>query len=50
MTGKESTIVEELNGAQGNAVDLQGYFHTNSEVVEKVMRPSTTLNSIIDNL
>lgn len=50
MTGKESAIVEELNGAQGNAVDLQGYFHTNSEVVEKVMRPSTTLNSIIDNL
>merc|ERR1711974_254222 len=37
MTSQEGQIIEELNNAQGNAVDLKGYFHTDSTVVEKVM-------------
>jgi isocitrate dehydrogenase len=50
MTNQEKKIVEELNGAQGVAVDLGGYFNPNKSIVEKVMRPSSTLNAIIDSL
>ncbi len=50
MTSKEGQIISELNGAQGSVVDLKGYFHTDDSTVEKVMRPSATLNSIIDSL
>ena len=50
MTSQEAKIIEELNNAQGDAVDLKGYFHTDSTIVEKVMRPSTTLNKIVDAL
>lgn len=50
MTSKESQIVTELNEAQGVRVDLGGYFHTDPSLVEKVMRPSPTLNEIINSL
>lgn len=43
----EAKIIEELNAAQGTAVDLDGYYFTDEEKVNKAMRPSTTLNSII---
>lgn len=50
MTQNEEKIVSELNGAQGVKVDLGGYFHTDPAKVEKVMRPSETLNGIINSL
>jgi isocitrate dehydrogenase len=50
MTAQEKTIVQELNGAQGVAVDLGGYFNPDKKIVEKVMRPSSTLNALIDSL
>ena len=37
----------ELEQAQGPAVDLGGYYQTDPVKVEKAMRPSSTLNSII---
>ena len=43
----EAQIVEELNGAQGVAVDIEGYYHVNETKVEQAMRPSKTLNEII---
>jgi len=43
----ETKIVEELNRAQGVALDLGGYFHPNEKKVEAAMRPSVTLNKII---
>ena len=43
----EDQIVEELNRAQGVAVDLKGYFNPDISIVEKTMRPSKTLNEII---
>ncbi len=46
----ESTITEELLAAQGEAVDLDGYFLPNPERVEAAMRPSTTFNAIIDSM
>ncbi|MCK4738487.1 MAG: NADP-dependent isocitrate dehydrogenase [Deltaproteobacteria bacterium] len=44
----EAKIVEELNKAQGSGVEMGGYFHPNSDLVAKAMRPSDTLNATID--
>ena len=44
----ESKIVEELNTAQGVSVDIDGYYAPAPAKTAKSMRPSTTLNSIID--
>jgi isocitrate dehydrogenase len=44
----EETIVEELLAAQGDAVDLGGYYVPDEEKARKVMRPSATFNAIID--
>jgi len=46
----ESKIVEELLAAQGKPVDLGGYYVPDPVKAEKVMRPSPTLNAIIDAL
>jgi isocitrate dehydrogenase len=43
----EETIIAELLTAQGEHAELEGYYHPNMDLVEKVMRPSTTLNSIL---
>ena len=45
---KRAEIVDELSHAQGKEVDLGGYFHLDPAKAEKAMRPSQTLNSIID--
>ena len=50
MNDNEEKIVAELCGAQGNAVDIGGYYLPNDEEASKAMRPSSTLNSIIDNI
>ncbi|MCB8887630.1 NADP-dependent isocitrate dehydrogenase [Vreelandella malpeensis] len=44
---KESVIIEELNGAQGKAVDIQGYFHPDAKLASQAMRPSKTLNEAL---
>ena len=46
----ESKITEELLAAQGEAVDLDGYFLPTPERVEAAMRPSPTFNAIIDSM
>jgi isocitrate dehydrogenase len=50
LADNEEKIVEELLAAQGAPVDLGGYYHPDSELAEKAMRPSATFNSIIDAL
>ena len=47
LAAAESTIVDELNGAQGPAMDIGGYFMPDDELASKAMRPSATLNQII---
>ncbi len=47
LSKNESKIVEELNGAQGPAVDIGGYYYPNPKLAEAAMRPSATLNAII---
>ena len=41
----EEQIVKELNAAQGQAVELGGYYHPDPEKVERATRPSATLNA-----
>jgi len=50
LAAQESAIVSELNGAQGQAVDLGGYYFPNPERMTKVMRPSGLLNAVIENI
>jgi isocitrate dehydrogenase len=44
----EAAILAELAAAQGPAADIGGYFRPSVELKAKVMRPSATLNAIID--
>jgi len=50
LRANEGVIVEELNGAQGKAVSIGGYYYPNDEKTSDVMRPSVTLNRIINEL
>jgi len=50
LKSSESIINEELVSAQGSAVDIEGYYSTNRAKTFEVMRPSQTLNNIIDNM
>lgn len=47
---KEGTINAELIGAQGKPVDMGGYYHPDATKTGAAMRPSATLNAIIDGL
>jgi isocitrate dehydrogenase len=47
LTANEATIVAELNGAQGQSVDLGGYFHPDCAKADAALRPSSTLNAIL---
>jgi len=44
----EAKINEELLGAQGKPVDMGGYYRPDTEKTTRAMRPSPTLNAIID--
>ncbi|WNL37970.1 NADP-dependent isocitrate dehydrogenase [Halomonas sp. PAMB 3232] len=47
LRDNESTIMDELNGAQGKPVELKGYFHPDRELASKAMRPSQTFNEAL---
>ncbi len=46
----EAKIVEELTAVQGRPVDIGGYYHPDPKLVAAAMRPSATLNAIIDSI
>ena len=46
----EAVILEELLQAQGDPVDLGGYFHPDPELCATALRPSATLNGIIEGI
>jgi isocitrate dehydrogenase len=48
LTENEARIVAELNGAQGTPQDIGGYYRPDPARTERAMRPSPTLNAIID--
>ena len=43
----EDTIVAELGEAQGEPVDIGGYYYPDSEKTTAVMRPSKTFNEAL---
>ncbi|NWN82918.1 MAG: NADP-dependent isocitrate dehydrogenase [Halomonas sp.] len=47
LKSNEATILEELNGVQGQPADIKGYFHADADVARSVMRPSKTLNDAL---
>ncbi|MBC8555983.1 MAG: NADP-dependent isocitrate dehydrogenase, partial [Candidatus Brocadiales bacterium] len=50
LAENESKIIQELIDVQGKPVDIGGYYHPDEKKVASVMRPSETLNSIINLL
>ena len=50
MSANENVIIDELNNEQGEAIDLDGYYKPSSELLNSIMRPSNTLNSIIESI
>jgi len=50
LRANEQKIVAELNECQGVKVDIGGYYKPVPTLCSKAMRPSTTLNTIIDGL
>ena len=50
LTANEAKILGELTAVQGKPQDIGGYYHSNFEKASKAMRPSATLNAIIDNI
>ncbi|MGH3674167.1 MAG: NADP-dependent isocitrate dehydrogenase [Mycobacterium sp.] len=49
LAEKEEAIVAELVEAQGNSVDIGGYYNPDREKTTAVMRPSKTLNELLQS-
>ncbi len=50
LAENETQIVDELNRVQGSPVDIGGYYFPDPRRTTAAMRPSQTLNTIIDGL
>ena len=50
LAANEAKIADELKAVQGQPVDIGGYFLPDEAKLDKVMRPSTTFNSVLAKL
>ncbi|MDR6178875.1 MULTISPECIES: NADP-dependent isocitrate dehydrogenase [unclassified Pseudomonas] len=50
LSADEAKVVAELNGVQGQAVDIGGYYHPDQAKTSQAMRPSATLNAALAQL
>lgn len=50
LEANEDRIIAELNSAQGSAVDVGGYYNPDDALASQAMRPSATLNGIVDGI
>ncbi len=50
LAENEEKILEELLAVEGKQPDIGGYYKFDEEKVEKAMRPSATLNAIIEKI
>jgi isocitrate dehydrogenase len=48
LAENEEKILEELSSVQGEAVDIGGYYYPDPEKMAAAMRPSATLNAILE--
>lgn len=47
LADNKQKIVSELNQVQGKEVDIGGYYHPDPALTSKAMRPSATLNAVL---
>lgn len=50
LLANEQVISDELNSVQGHSVDIGGYYQPNAELASQAMRPSQTLNQLLESL
>ncbi|HHQ47834.1 MAG TPA: NADP-dependent isocitrate dehydrogenase [Acidobacteria bacterium] len=50
LAEKEAVIAQELLAAQGQPMDVGGYYLPDDAMAERAMRPSPTFNAIIDGI
>ncbi|MER3376742.1 MAG: NADP-dependent isocitrate dehydrogenase [Allomuricauda sp.] len=50
LSVNEAKIAQELIDAQGSPVDIGGYYLPSAEMASQAMRPSETLNKILDSI
>ncbi|MEE3146036.1 MAG: NADP-dependent isocitrate dehydrogenase [Bacteroidota bacterium] len=50
LSANESTIIDQLNGAQGKPMNVGGYYFPDDQLASAAMRPSLVLNEIIDGV
>ena len=50
LADSEAAIINELNAVQGKPADIGGYYRPDKAMTSSVMRPSVTLNALIDRL
>jgi len=50
LAENEAKVIAEMNGAQGQPVDIGGYFRPDQEKATRAMRPSPAFNAIIDSM
>ncbi|MGA1794096.1 MAG: NADP-dependent isocitrate dehydrogenase [Thermoplasmatota archaeon] len=50
MTENEKRIMEEIDATQGHPVEFGGYYKPDDVLASRAMRPSATLNAIIDSI
>jgi isocitrate dehydrogenase len=48
LGANEGKIADELNAAQGKPVEIGGYYHPDPVLTSRAMRPSPTLNRILE--
>ena len=47
LADNEQAIIKELNDIQGKPTDLGGYYEPDEALINQVMRPSETFNTIL---
>ena len=50
LESKIDTILEEIKAAKGRGQDIGGYYHPDAGKVKTAMRPSATLNKILESV
>ncbi len=50
LADNETNIIKQMNDAQGEAVDIKGYYLADEQLAEQVMRPSSLFNEALASL
>jgi isocitrate dehydrogenase len=50
LEAREAQILEEINTAQGQPIDIGGYYHPDPVLADKAMRPSKTFNQALKSI